>query len=288
MSVAQELKERLEDFLKYPIKYTSKLSLDEVGRLQAHFAQDVQEAFHKQFFEPQRKNPKPSMSGLGKCGRQLAYRYHGFKGLPLTPKSKMTFFFGDLIEAAIYVIAEAAGWEIKDIQKFVTVDEIGGHTDGSPALDTVFDVKSMSKAATEIAIREGGISDAFGYLTQLSLYKAGLKAKHSFLLGVNKNTGDIEVWEVPDSPDLVELAKAKYDMVLASTPERLPPRPYTLTQDKKSKKDCLAMQCKFCDFRYLCWNISGVIEGYNKSEVYLVDEENSYGPSPGYAVTPST
>lgn len=288
MSVAQEFKQRLEDFLCNPEKYVASLSEKQKTEIASGFGQNAMKAFAKQFYEVRKENPKPSMSSLGKCVRQLAYRYHGFKGEPMPAKSKMTVFFGDIIEAAIYAISNAAGWEIHDIQRYITIDEIGGHTDGMPAEDTVFDVKSASSASFEIAKRNGGVDDGFGYLTQLSLYKEGLQVQKGFFVFVNKNTGEIEVFEAPHTPDLVDLAKAKYKMVLDSTPDRLPPRPYTTEIDPKSKKTRLCMQCKFCDYRYLCWNIQEVIKGYNNSEVYVIDENNPYGPTPGYEPVSST
>jgi hypothetical protein len=270
MSVATEFKQRLEAFLANPEKYQDT----DYGPVWENLANSVVDAFKKQFNHPQKKNPAPSMSSLGKCARMLAFKYHGYPGVPLTAKLKLTFFYGDLIEAAVVAIAQASGWEIKDMQRFVSVDEIGGHIDGMPAENTVFDVKSMSAASFEITKRSGGVGDDFGYLTQISLYRAGLQVDEAFFLCVNKNTGEIAVWEAPNTPDLVELAKAKYNLVMASTPDRLPARPYQPVNDKKTGKLCLPMQCKFCDFRLLCWNVVDIAEGYNKSEVYVVDSEN--------------
>jgi hypothetical protein len=274
MSVATEFKQRLEAFLANPQEFVKTLSPEQQEKLCASFATECSAIFHKQFFKEYKDNSPPFMSNVGKCARMLAFKLHGFKGEAVSAKARMTFFFGDLIEAAIGIIAEASGWELANKQESVEVAGLRGRTDGRPAKNAVVDIKSMSAASFEITKRSGGVGDDFGYLTQISLYRAGLQVDEAFFLCVNKNTGEIAVWEAPNAPDLVELAKAKYNLVMASTPDRLPARPYQPVNDKKTGKLCLPMQCKFCDFRLLCWNVVDIAEGYNKSEVYVVDSEN--------------
>ena len=270
MSVATELKERIEDFLVDPRKYMSQLSQDQCDELLENFGKGCEEAFIKQFMAEPRSG-KPSASSLGKCARQLAYQYHGFEGEPMTAQKKMTFFTGDLLEAAIYAICEAAGWKILDIQKRTTVGDIGGSIDGKANPDTLVDIKTASKAAAAIAERTG-VTDGFGYLTQMQIYREGEGVKDAFWLYVCKDNGKISVHEAEDMPDLVTMAKSKYDFILASTPDRLPPRPHALEINKKTKRSCLPFNCAYCDYKEHCWVITDKGEGYNNSVVYHATE----------------
>ncbi len=107
-----------------------------------------------------------SPSSLGKCTRQLAYKYHGFEGEPFSYETIMTFMTGDILELVAYMLADAVDSPISDIQKQVTIGETSGSIDGVVG-DIVVDIKSMSDAAFNINQQNGAMDDGFGYLTQI-------------------------------------------------------------------------------------------------------------------------
>jgi len=115
------------------------------------------------------------------------------------------------------------------------------------------------------------MSDDFGYQTQLEFYKAGMDKLTGAWIAINKNRGEIAVMEAPHKPYLVKLGKEKKDRVMASTPLALPPRDYDLETEKKTGKLKLAMQCKFCNFKGLCWNIASTEPGWNNSVTYYAE-----------------
>ena len=130
----------------------------------------------------------------------------------------------------------------------------------------------MSDASYAIAKREG-VSDSFGYQTQLQFYKAGRDKVKGAWIGINKNTGEIEVFQAENKPWLITDAFEKVSVVKASTVDSLPPRPYELETEKKTGRTKLCFQCKFCDHRENCWNILGEEPGYNNSITILATEK---------------
>lgn len=208
-----------------------------------------------------------SPSSLGKCTRQLAYAYHGFPKAPLKYNERLTFLTGSLLELVLYIVFEAAGVPIQDQQKELTIGDIVGTTDGT-LCGYVVDLKSMSKASFEIAVRDG-VSNDFGYLTQMQLYKVGLNSRKGVFIGINKNTGEIALFEAEDRPVLVEIASTKRKIVIESSPDKLPARDFALEVDPKTKKMRLPMQCKFCSYKEHCWEIVEVVKGYNNSDQYI-------------------
>ena len=207
-----------------------------------------------------------SPSSLGKCTRQLAYEYHSIEGESFTAETKLTFMTGDILELVTYMLAEAVNDPIKNQQERIEVEGLGGNIDGT-VRDTLIDVKSMSDAAFSINKRSG-MDDAFGYHTQLEIYKAGKELESGAWIGINKNRGEISVFDASHKPYLVKLAKEKKERVINSTPEQLPPRDFYLETEKKTGRLKLAMQCKFCPFKAKCWIIEETAEGWNNSVTY--------------------
>lgn len=207
-----------------------------------------------------------SPSSLGKCTRQLAYKYHEIEGEPLTYETKMTFMTGDILELVLYMLAEAVGEPVENIQKRISVGDISGTIDGT-IRDVLLDVKSMSDAAFSINERNG-MSDDFGYQTQLEIYKEGEQKERGAWIAINKNRGTIGVMEAPHKPYLVKLAQEKKQRVIDSSPGQLPPRDFDLEYEKKTSRLKLAMQCKFCPFKAFCWELEEEVPGWNNSITY--------------------
>lgn len=216
-----------------------------------------------------------SPSSLGKCVRQVAFKYHGIAGRPLSPETRMTFLTGHLLELAVYMFSDMIGSPIKNIQGKVDVDGVKGSIDGTVS-DWLVDVKSMSAASFDISKKNGGIDNGFGYLTQMAIYKKGMKLLKGAWIAVNKNKGNIEVFEErePNNEWRVAVAMKNIDIVKASTPTNLPPIPYEAEEEIVRKqftgKKKMPFNCKFCDHRESCWDILEVTKGWNNSENYYV------------------
>lgn len=268
MTTPEQTVEAIKDYLQFPDEtILPEILLNATSRFHNILVKQLTKEI------PRTKEEVLSPSTLGKCTRQLGYAYHDFPREPFTYDSKFTFITGDIIELIIYTIAEIAGVPFEDIQKRIKVGEIEGNIDGNLG-DYTVDVKTMSDAAYNIADRNG-IDDAFGYPTQLQLYVEGTGKKKGAWICYNKNKGTLQVHKAANRPQLVEIAKNKREIVINSTKDALPSRDFELEYDKKSGRRKLAMQCKFCPYKYHCWEITGIGEGYNRSEVYYASGQKT-------------
>src|SRR3990167_3186760 len=73
-------------------------------------------AFQRQFMDSEVYDAKGKLwfSGIGKCVRQQAYKFHGFekKGKEIDARAKLAFFTGDLVELTIVSLAKLAGCNV--------------------------------------------------------------------------------------------------------------------------------------------------------------------------------
>jgi len=238
----------------------------------AKFAELIAKYFTKQ--DERTGEAVLSPSSLGKCTRQLAYKYHGFEGEPFSYETIMTFMTGELLERSTYMLADAVDSPISDIQKQITVGETSGSIDGTVG-DIVVDVKSMSDAAFNINHQNGAMDDGFGYLTQMAYYVQGMGKKIGEWITINKNKGTIAVLTAPARPHLVDIGEEKRKTVLNSTPDNLPRRDFDLEYEKKTSRLRLCMQCKFCAFKARCWEITDTKPGWNNSVTYYAKGPNN-------------
>lgn len=256
----EEMAERIKYFLEHPEPLDEEL-LDEAAEKFKWVLKTLEPE------EPTTGDRVFRPSLLGKCTRMLGYMYHGFKGEPLTYDTKLTFLTGHILELVLLTIARGAGVPVEGLQKRIDVDGVGGNLDFELG-DYVIDIKSQSDISFDIANKKG-IDDGFGYPTQLEIYRQGADKEKGGWLTINKNRGTIAVHEYEPKPHKLDIALRKREIVKASTPDNLPERDYDLEVDPKTKKMRLCMQCKFCNFKELCWNITEEIKGYNNSVQFL-------------------
>ena len=246
---------------------------DAIGR----HSRQIRDVFFRALIRSEKDRRTPSASNLGKCTRQLAYKYHGIQGERIDYKSRLTFCYGDIVEVLLYILFDVVGAPVDNKQVSINEDGITGSPDGSLE-DWAVDIKSMSAYAFKLA-QEKGVDNAFGYETQLSIYTKALGKTLLGWFGICKDKGDIDFFPGLFKPSLVEIAKRKKEIVEQSTLDNLPARDYQLEADaprgKASGKLKLAMQCKFCPNRFQCWNITEVAAGFNNSEVYYATGPNN-------------
>lgn len=214
-------------------------------------------------------------SSAGQCARKLWYTYTGQEGEPLQPRALMTFLCGDLMEVGLSVVARLAGWKM--IGK-------SGNPDEEPSLDVVLPSGKMVqghpddllhneeeqkfylvefKSANEYGFEEfvkNGLSDTFGYATQVSLYLDSLSLKHGIVCYVCKTNGQIADRVVSRDASLVAKAKLRLDGILAGQEPGREHSPVPETEyDRKTKRReptgmmVLPVQCAYCAFRDKCW-----------------------------------
>ena len=242
----------------------------------------IAEVADSRFSEEQKPRNYLSLSGIGgPCKRKIWYKINkSGEGETLRAESLGTFFYGDLLEALILALAQAAGHDVQGMQDRLDVHGIKGHRDAIIDGVTV-DVKSASSFGFEKfrkhSLRE---DDPFGYISQLSSY---VYAGRDDPLVRNKHEGAFLVVKKDrfklclDRYDFTEELKEKEQeiqavksLVAGDIPEdRLDPVP----QSKTSKNTKLCMSCSYCEYRKLCWPEVRTFL-YSNGPLHLVDVQS--------------
>lgn len=230
--------------------------------ISALFGQQLSEVAFDRFSKEQGPRRHLSLSQIGTpCDRKLWYKINTPEdGEPLSAEALGTFFYGDMIEALVICLAQAAGHTVTGLQDRLDVHGVKGHRDC--VIDGVtVDVKSAAKYSfqkfAEHKLRE---DDPFGYISQLSSYVyAGQDDPHV----TNKSEGAFLVVQKDrfklclDRYDFTEELKKKQQeieaakaLVAGPMPEkRIDPVP----QSKTSPNKMLSVSCNYCEFRKKCW-----------------------------------
>jgi hypothetical protein len=199
-------------------------------------------------------------SNIGEdCDRKLWYSINRPElGEALSPETKLKFLIGDLHEAILLFLAEAAGHEVSGQQDVVGIDGVSGSRDA--VIDGVLtDVKSASSRSFDKFV--DGLTpdtDAFGYLKQLNFYleaskddpKVRDKDRAAFLAS-DKTLGKIALdVHKRRGYNFSEIIERKREM-LAS--DRVPSRGYAPVPEGKSGNQKLGVKCSYCPFKHSCW-----------------------------------
>lgn len=215
------------------------------------------------------RSPTLRMSNIGRPLRQLWYELNGYKAEEISGKTILKFSYGDLTEALVLVLAEAAGHQVTDFQEEIEVDGIKGHIDA--VVDGILvDVKSCSAYSFQKfkngSLLEAG-NDPFGYVGQLSGY-AKAKNLPAAWIAFDKQSGEICVLTLPkqsiDEYNVVE----RIGLVRSSCASTEPPeRCYEDEADGKSGNRKLAVGCSYCGHKFECWKDANNGEGL-KTYIY--------------------
>jgi hypothetical protein len=226
---------------------------------------DVMDAMRRQFGGGKGRDEfRLRMSNIGKPTCQLWFaKNKPEEALPKPTTFVMNMLLGDIVEAAFKGIIKEAGYPYEDKDNFVSL-ELGGATikgsydivvDG--AMD---DVKSASdwsyrnKFASYDTLQK---SDPFGYVGQLAGYAKASGKKVGGWWVVNKANGNIKY--VPADGLVLEEQLAKLEKTVETVNENkfercFNPVPETF-RGKPSGNTVLNDNCKFCDFRFSCFDI---------------------------------
>ena len=226
-------------------------------------AQDIKDALKRQFGGGNKRGEfRLRMSNIGRPTCQLWWeKNHPEKALPKPTTFVMNMLIGDIVEAAFKGILKEAGVKYEDKDNDVSLELDNATVNGSYDLvvdGALDDVKSAShwsytnKFDSYDTLAKG---DSFGYVGQLAGYIKASGKKVGGWWVVNKANGQIKY--VPakgldldnEIKKLNETAKAVEDNVFSRCFE---PEP-EVYRGKESGNKILPEGCKFCDYRYACW-----------------------------------
>jgi hypothetical protein len=237
---------------------------------------DVMDAMRRQFGGGKGRDEfRLRMSNIGKPTCQLWFaKNKPEEALPKPTTFVMNMLLGDIVEAAFKGIIKEAGYPYEDKDNFVTLQLGDAMIKGSYDIvvdGAMDDVKSASDWSYRNKFESYDTlqkSDPFGYVGQLAGYAKASGKKVGGWWVVNKANGNIKY--VPaDGLDLDEqLAKLektveivnenKFERCFAPVPETFRGVP--------SGNTVLNDSCKFCDFRFSCFDIEELPSKVSKAK----------------------
>lgn len=214
-----------------------KLLCEKANKGEAQLSEELVEEFGelcktalRKQFTPNEKEFRLRISQIGKSLRQQQCELLGLPKDGEEPyNTVIKFLYGDVAEAIIMTLMKAAGVNIENEQKEVTLN-IGG-IDLAGTYDVriggkIYDIKTASPYAYENKFARGfenvDATDTFGYVTQLYLYAEADKAHVGGWIVLNKVTGELQVVEPPIADNRfkskhLQLAEANIKRLLATT-----------------------------------------------------------------------
>ena len=212
--------------------------------------------------EEEEHTPSLRMSNIGTpCKRKLWYHLNSKEPVEELPShTKMSFFFGDMIENLLLSLAKAAGHTVTGEQDEVTAYGIVGHRDA--VIDgVVVDVKSAStKGFDKFKYNQLRVDDPFGYIQQLTGYVHASKddplvtdKKGGAFLVMDKQFGHICLDYYDLSPELHLLERHINECKVFSSLPVPPHRGFEPVPEGKSGNMKLPPGCTYCPYKETCW-----------------------------------
>ena len=228
-------------------------------------ANDVRDALQRQFSgKVKRKDFRLRMSNIGRPTCQLWYEKNKPEtALPKSNNFMMNMMLGDIVEAVFKGLLKAAKVDYQDSENVILKlkdDNVSGSYD--LVIDgAVDDVKSASdwsyknKFESYDTLSSG---DGFGYVGQLAGYTKASGKKVGGWWVVNKANGHFKY--VPASglnlDDEIKKIEDTVATVNTNKFERCFEPEIETFRGKATGNTVLNSNCKFCDYRYDCWNLT--------------------------------
>ena len=239
--------------------------IDDIHKLLEDGKEGVNEKHLQEFFKFLRedinvflsgeKRGKPSlrMSSIGKKDRKLWYEFNSKK----TPeeidgKLKLRFFFGNLVESFLLLLAQEAGHKVTDRQKEVIVEGVKGHIDCK--IDGVLvDVKSASDFGYR-KFKDNSIyhEDPFGYIAQLSGYVQAEEGDVGYFWAYNKNNSEMTLTEL-DELTMIDTSQRVKHLKKMVKNGNMPERCYSDIPHGKMGNRVIDKNCNYCEYKIDCW-----------------------------------
>ena len=237
---------------------------------------DVMDAMRRQFGGGNKRDEfRLRMSNIGKPTCQLWFaKNKPEEALPKPTTFVMNMLLGDIVEAAFKGIIKEAGYPYEDKDNFVTLQLGDATIKGSYDIvvdGAMDDVKSASdwsyrnKFDSYDTLQK---SDPFGYVGQLAGYAKASGKKVGGWWVVNKANGNIKY--VPADGLVLEDEIAKLEQTVKTVNDNkfercFEPVPETFRGVTSGRK-ILNDNCKFCDFRFSCFNIEELPSKVSKAK----------------------
>jgi len=218
----------------------------------------IESALNKQF------NSKPEkfrlrMSSIGKPYCQLWYSKNKTETAIAKPGSfVIQMIIGDIVEAVFNGVFEESGVDMHPSEE-VTL-KLGKHTitgTTDPSFMPVTDTKSASPYSYQHKFTDGQTlaeNDSFGYVAQGVGYAKALNKKFNGWFVVNKSSGEYKFvpYEGESEQTLSEI-ETKLDELEENKFRRCFSPIEETYRRKPTGNKILGIECKFCDFKFDCW-----------------------------------
>jgi hypothetical protein len=228
-------------------------------------ANDVRDALQRQFSgKVKRKDFRLRMSNIGRPTCQLWYEKNKPEtALPKSNNFMMNMMLGDIVEAVFKGLLKAAKVDYQDSENVILKlkdDNVSGSYD--LVIDgAVDDVKSASdwsyknKFESYDTLSSG---DGFGYVGQLAGYAKASGKKVGGWWVVNKANGHFKYVPANGLNLDDEIKKIEDTVATVNTNkfERCFEPEIETFRGKATGNTVLNSNCKFCDYRYDCWNLT--------------------------------
>jgi len=230
------------------------------------FAQAARDAMQKHFVKEDREFTL-RMSNIGRPACQLHMQAKGAEPEPKTYDFKMRMIMGDVMEAALMALIEAAGIEIKSKHGKVSYDANGTTIKGEYDIeldDGIYDIKTASPFAFEHKFNADNAfdkiksNDSFGYVAQGIGYGMGAGKPFKGWIALNKSTGEITFADAKYDEDEKEEVNDKIQKSILATDLSKPfSREFSDVPEVFYKKETgnrtLGIECSWCDYKHECW-----------------------------------
>ena len=228
-------------------------------------ANDVRDALQRQFSgKVKRKDFRLRMSNIGRPTCKLWYEKNKPEtALPKSNNFMMNMMLGDIVEAVFKGLLKAAKVDYQDSENVILKlkdDNVSGSYD--LVIDgAVDDVKSASdwsyknKFESYDTLSSG---DGFGYVGQLAGYAKASGKKVGGWWVVNKANGHFKYVPAGGLNLDDEIKKIEDTVATVNTNkfERCFEPEIETFRGKATGNTVLNSNCKFCDYRYDCWNLT--------------------------------
>lgn len=208
------------------------------------------------------RKPELRVSKLGTKDRKMYFELNAtdeeLAEKPIAPDLCLRFLYGDIIEELLLLLVREAGHKVEGEQGELEVEGVVGHRDCIIDGVTV-DIKSASNNAFR-KFKLGKLSedDPFGYIAQISTYAFADKSPYGAFLVMNKETGEIILYNVPKSDMIHPPTRIKNVRKMLAQPKPPTEKCYPTKLDGKSGNIVLNTNCTYCPFKEKCWEKEGL------------------------------
>jgi|TARA_R110000751_G_scaffold39314_3_gene93514 hypothetical protein len=204
--------------------------------------------------EKRSEDNKLRLSQIGKPNRRIWYDLNtkSDKKEQIDGATYIKFLYGHILEELLVFLCRAAGHEVTEQQKEVTVGGVLGHKDGRVD-GTLVDFKSASSYSFKKFVSgEFTEKDPFGYIPQLSAYATDGDDKGGAFVVIDKTTGEIAVCPLHQM-DMIDAEARVKEIKSTLTLEQPPEKCFDDRPEGQGGNRALDFGCVYCPHKFDCW-----------------------------------